>query len=88
LFGASPSLWRRLSTFPLFLLTFLDWGVIVQLDIFLQIVFSVAFALAFIHWIYKTAKRNENLLTQWTGAAPTSSLSGWLINRVEQHHYL
>lgn len=42
---------------------------IVQLDIFLQIVFSVAFALAFIHWIYKTAKRNENLLTQWTGAA-------------------
>lgn len=41
---------------------------IVQLDIFLQVAFSVAFAMGFIQWIYEATKKNEGLTKQWVGA--------------------
>ena len=41
---------------------------IVQLDIFLQVLFSFVYALVFIQWIYQATKNNEAVSKQWIGA--------------------
>jgi len=41
---------------------------LVQFDIFLQVAFSLVYALAFIQWIYQTNRTNKKARVQWVGA--------------------